>query len=177
MDVKAPISLVTATYGSHDAAAADFDTVWRARDEGEFHHTSVALLTRESEGFFHVERQENTAEYLVWGGALLGGALFVVAPPVGLEVLARGGVSGAGAIVGHLRHNVQPAALARAADVVEQGHWSLVVLVVNRPSAATDLLLEHAADLSSIDMLWGDLEEELSQDFARPLSGAVLVSL
>jgi hypothetical protein len=39
------------------------------------------------------------------------------------------------------------------------------------------MLLEHAAELSSVDMLWGDLEEELCQDFARPLSGAVLVAM
>jgi hypothetical protein len=46
-------------------------------------------------------------------------------------MLSRVGVSGAGAIVEHLRQNADPAALARAAGVLEHGHWSLVVLVVN----------------------------------------------
>src|ERR1700712_1707895 len=102
MDVNAPISLVTATYSSRDAAVTDFDKVWRARDEGEFHHTSVAVLTKDGDGFFHVDRHDNTAKYLVWGGALLGGSLFVVQPSVGVQMLTRVGTTGAGAIIGHL---------------------------------------------------------------------------
>ena len=177
MDVNAPVSLVTASYSTRDHAVEDFNAVWSARNEGEFHHTAIATLTKDADGSFHVDRNDHTAKYLVWGGALLGGALFVVEPSVGIEMLSRVGVSGAGAIVGHLRRNADPAALARAADVLEHGQWSLVVLVVNRRSAATMMLLEHAAELSSIEMLWGDLEEELCQDFARPLSGAVLVAM
>jgi hypothetical protein len=66
MDVNAPISLVTATYSTRDGAVEDFNAVWSARNEGAFHHTSVAVLTKDDDGFFHVDQNDNTAKYLVW---------------------------------------------------------------------------------------------------------------
>jgi hypothetical protein len=176
MDVNAPISLVTASYSSRDDAVEDFNALWRARNDGAFHHTAVAALTRDADGSFHVDRNANTAKYLGWGGALLGGALFVVQRSVGLEILSQVGVSGAGTIVGHLRRKAAPATLARAAGVLEHGRWSVVALVVNRHSAATMLSLERAAELSPVDMMWGDLQEELCQDSAQPHSSSVIMS-
>jgi hypothetical protein len=38
-------------------------------------------------------------------------------------------------------------------------------------------LLAHADRRRSMDMLWGDLEEELCHDFSTPLSGDVLVAM
>jgi hypothetical protein len=36
-------------------------------------------------------------------------------------------------------------------------------------------LIEHAERRTTVDMVWGDLEEELAHDFARPSSGGALV--
>ena len=176
MDTNAHITLLAASYSSHDGAVQDFDAVWSARHAGEFHHTAIAVLAKDATGHLQVRQNNNTAKHLTWGGALLGGALFVLAPSEGIEMLAAVGPTGAGAIVGHLRHNSTPESLAHAAGVLEEGMSGLVALVVNRRGEVVTPLLEHAARSASVDMLWGDLEEELCQDFARPLAERVLIA-
>ena len=176
MNVTAPIALVAASYTSADAAMDDFRSVWASRTDGEFHHTALAVLTKDTDGRLRVERSNSTAKHLVWGGALLGGALFVVAPPAGAEVLTAVGLSGAGAIIGHIRDNADPDELSAASAVLELGTSALVVVLVNRRGDAVTALLDEADHLSSVHMVWGDLEEELAHDFSRVRAGAALLA-
>src|SRR4051794_37005117 len=168
MDVNAPITLIGASYPDAESAAHDFVTVWASRHDGDFHHTSAAVLIKDSGGCLHVERHNSTAKHLEWGGALLGAALVVLAPPAGLETLARVGWSGAGAMVGHYRQHSTPEDLAAIGDVLAAGECALVVVVVNRSGLVMSPLLTRAARCASVDVPWGDLEEELSMDFAHP---------
>jgi hypothetical protein len=176
MNVNAPIALVGANYSTLDQSVLDFHNVWGARHDGDFHHTSVAVLAKDSAGRLHVERNNSTAKHLEWGGALLGAALFLLAPTAGIEMFLRVGLSGAGALVEHFRQYADSEELAATASLLEVGAAGLVVVLVNRRSQAVTSLLTHAGASSSIDMPWGDLEEELSKDFARPRSGADLVA-
>lgn len=173
MNANAPIALLAATYGSRQEAAEDFDAVWASRNEGEFHHTALAVVTNDRWGNPHLDRHNSTAKHLTWGGALLGGGLFVLAQPVGVELLATVGLSGAGAIIYHLRRNADPAALAEAGNLLEQAAAGLVVVVVNRRGALLTPLLARARRSASVDLLWGDLEEELYRDLAAPYGATV----
>jgi hypothetical protein len=177
MDANAPIALISAGYRTVEGAVQDFTSVWAARSVGGFHHTSVALLVKDDDANLQVVRSNNTAKHLEWGGAPLGAALFLVAPPAGLAVFATVGVSGAGAMIDHFRHDASPSDLAELATVLQAGAAGLVVVVLNRCSGAMAPLLQNAERCASIDLVWGDLEEELSQDFAHPSSGAVLVAI
>jgi hypothetical protein len=177
MNVNAPIGLLAAGYSSVDGAEQDFASVWTTRNDGGFHHTSVAVLTKDDEGNLQVERSNNTAKHIEWGGALLGAALYLLAPPAGAAVLTTVGMSGVGAMIDHFRQQAPPEGLAELATMLESGAAALVVVVLNRGSAAMTPLLENAERCSSVDMVWADLEEELSQDFARSSSGAVLVAI
>src|SRR4051794_26057346 len=100
MDVNAPIALIGANYRTRESAFDDFTSVWAARHDGDFHHTSAAVLSKDPDGRLRVELHNSTAKHLEWGGALLGSALVVLAPATGIEILARVGWSGAGALVG-----------------------------------------------------------------------------
>jgi hypothetical protein len=166
MNADAPISLVTAAYGSREEAAEDFTTVWAGRDQGGFHHTALAVVTHDDSGAPHLDRHDSTAKHLTWGGALLGGGLFVLAQPVGVELLAVVGLSGAGAMIYHFRRNTDPLALAAAGALLEQAAAGLVVVVVNRRGDLVTPLLARARRSASVDLLWGDLEEELYRDLA-----------
>jgi len=177
MKVDAPIALISASYSDRDRAVDDFEAVWRVRHEGDFHHTAIALLASDGAHGLHVERTNNTAKHLEWGGALLGAPLFVLAPETGTELLAAVGLSGAGAIACHVRLNASPVELATSARVLRSGACSLVLVVVNRRGEEVTQLLTQADRTSSVDLVWGDLEEELSRDFATPMSGPVLVAV
>ena len=177
MDVNAPIALIGAGYRNRDSAVHDFTSVWAARHDGDFHHTSAGVLTRDRDGRFLVERHNSTAKHLEWGGALLGSALVVLAPAAGVEILATVGWTGAGAMVGHFRQHADPEDLAAIASVLEVGASALVVVVVNRRGQVVTPLLSHAVGRSSVDMPWGDLEEELSADFAHPVFERALIAV
>jgi hypothetical protein len=175
MDINAPIGLLAAGYSSVGDAEQDFAAVWAARNGGGFHHTSVAVLTKDDEGNLQVERSNNTAKHIEWGGAPLGAALFLLAPSAGVSLLTTVGMSGAGAMIDHFRQQAPAEDLAELATVLGAGAAGLLVVVLNRGSGAMTPLLENAERCSSVDMVWADLEEELSQDFARSSSGVVLV--
>jgi hypothetical protein len=174
MDVNAPIALIGASYGDRDSAVRDLTSVWAARHDGDFHHTAVAMLTKDCDGRLHVERHNSTAKHLEWGGALLGAALVVLVPPAGIELLAGVGLSGARAMIGHFRRHADPEDLAAIATLVEAGDSALVVVVINREGRMMTPLLTHADGRASVDMPWGDLEEELSADFAHRVERSLI---
>ena len=176
MNVTAPIALVAASYNSADGATRDYESVWASRADGGFHHTSLAVLTKDATGRLQVGRNNSTAKYLEWGGALLGGALFVLAPAAGADVLTTVGLSGAGAIIGHLRDNADPDELSAASAVLGLGASALLVVLVNRRGDGVASLLDHADHQSSVHTVWGDLEEELAHDFSRFRSDPVLIA-
>ena len=177
MDVNAPIALIGASYRDRDSAVRDLTSVWAARHEGDFHHTSVALLTKDGDGELHVDRHNSTAKHLEWGGALLGAALVVFSPPAGAELLVGVGLSGAGAMIGHFREHADPEDLAAIASLLEAGDSALVVVVINREGQMMTPLLSHADGRASVDVPWGDLDEELSADFAHPTVTRALLAV
>jgi hypothetical protein len=176
MKPDAPLSLVAAGYSTRGSALQDFTALWGSRFDGDFHHTSIALLGRDTRRELRVERHNSTAKHLVWGGALLGGALVVVAPTTGVGMLAAVGMTGAGAIIDHLRHHGDARELCAIADLLDESDWGVVAVLVNRCGEVMTPLLARADRRRSMDMPWGDLEEELCHDFSTPLSGDVLVA-
>lgn len=159
MDESTPLVLGVATYASRDGADKDFDNVWGARHQGQYDHTAVAVLSKDEHGDLDVDRHDSSAKHLAWGGALLGGALAVVAPPVGVSMLAAGGtLAGAGGIVGHFHHNIPKDTVRQMGDVLETGQSGLVVVAVNHKGNDIEPLLENAETKIVIDTVKGDLE-------------------
>jgi hypothetical protein len=174
MNANAPISLLVAGYGTRERAVEDFQSVWNARHVGDFHHTAVALLRTNADGTVDVERSSSTAEHLLWGGALLGGALFVLVPAAGVQMFAAVGLDGAGALVYHFRRHADPDGLAAGAQLLREGDAGLVVVAVNRRGEVVAPLLPRAQRCAWVDVPWGDLEEELSRDLATQNSDLLL---
>jgi hypothetical protein len=176
MDTNAPLALIAASYSARVGAVEDVSAVWAQRQDGEPHHTSIAVLDKDPGGTLHVARSDSTPDHLVRGGALLGGALFVVAPVAGAEILASTGLSGVGVIVEHIHRNTDAASLAETAALLQDGSFGLVVVVLNCGSRAVSRLLSHADRTIAIDMPWGDLDAELSENPAGREPPVVLVA-
>jgi hypothetical protein len=176
METNAPFAVITGSYSARAGVLEDFTAVWSRRQDGEFHHTSIAVLAHDDDGTAHVARSKSTAKHILWGGALLGGALFVVAPSAGAELLTATGLSGAGVIVEHIHLNADPAGLAETTALLEVSAFALVVVVLNCGSRAVTPLLPHADRTIALDMSWGDLEAELSEDPAWRDPAVVLVA-
>ena len=160
MDPSTPMVLAGATYASRDDAVEAFEIVWGARHQGEFDHMDVAVLAKDADGEMQVERHDSTAKRMAWGGALLGAALVVVAPPVGIAAVAAGGgaLAGTGGIVGHFWHNIPKEKLGEVSELIQSGEAALVIVAVNHKGTDIAPLLENAEKKTVIDTTAGDLD-------------------
>jgi len=159
MDANTPMVLAAARYKDREDAVRDFKDVWRAKHEGSFDHIAAAVLTKDDEGNLQVERHDSTAKHLGWGGALLGAALVVVAPPAGVATLATvGGLAGAGGLVGHFWHNIPKKKVQEASDLLESGDTGLLIVAVNPEQGEIASLLSRAEKTVAINTVAGDLE-------------------
>jgi hypothetical protein len=175
MRTTATITLTTATYSTHDDAVHDFDDAWNARHDVRRRHTATAVLTRDPHGFLRVERSRSTARHLVWGGALFGGALFLVAPAAGAGVLSSVGLSGAGVFIAHFHDHLRPEDIANSARLLKREAHAVFVVLVEDDDGETTSLLPRARTTASMGLPWGDLDEELAWDQVNRRLGTVLV--
>ena len=173
MDANTPLVLAGAKYATRAKAVAAFKTVWGARHQGEFDHMAVAVLTKDEHGQLQVERHDSTAKHLGWGGALLGAALVVVAPPVGIAALAAGagGVAAVGGLVGHFWHTIPKDKIAELGDLLESGESGLLIVAVNHKDEDITPLLLDAEKKLVIETKAGDLEAEFNKSFPTGAAG------
>jgi hypothetical protein len=172
MDGNTPVTLAAAKYSDRQSAVDDYHAVWDARGDGEFDHMALAVLTKDASGTLQVERHDSTAKHLAWGGAILGAALVVVAPPVGASVLASAGATaGAGAFVGHFHHNIPKKDVEAAGELLESGQSRLIVVAVNRRGEDIEPLLKNADKTQVTNTTWGDLDAEIEKELANAQTG------
>jgi hypothetical protein len=167
MDANTPMVLATARYATRDQAVAAFKTVWGARHQGEFDHTAIAVLTKDQHGQLQVERHDSTAKHFGWGGAILGAALCVIAPPVGVATLAAttGGTAAVGGLVGHFWHTIPKDKVAELGDLLESGESGLLIVAVNHKGDDITPLLLDAEKKVVVDTTAGDLDAAFDKSF------------
>ena len=165
MDETTPITLASAKYPSREAAVGAYKKIWEDRHEDEFDHMSVAVLSKDDGGKLRMDRHDSTTKHLLWGGVALGAALAVVAPPVGLAMLAgAGAVGGAGAVVGHFWHNIPKEKLREISDLLESGEAGLVIVAVNPKGTDINPLLAGAEKTIVVSTTAGNLQEEFDKE-------------
>jgi uncharacterized membrane protein len=164
MDPNTPIVLAAARYATREDAEHAFKTVWGAKHEGEFDHMSLAVLTKDSDGKLQEERHDSTTKHLAWGGIALGAALAIVAPPVGVGMLASAGaIGGAGAIVGHFHDNISKEKLQEVSDLLASGQSGIVVVAVNHKKSDITPLLAGSEKSVVIETRAGDIDTEFEK--------------
>jgi hypothetical protein len=176
MDTGTPITVAAAGYPSLEQALQDHEALWRARQEGTFHHSALAVLVQRSDGTFRIEREDNSARCLVWGDALLVGALFVLLPRVSLRMLSLTEPDGRSAIARHFHRHIGLDDLVTAAGLLDSSRFGLVAVVVNRTRAQVTSQLGHADRAHAVDLTWGDLENGLRGDLIAPFTEIVQVT-
>src|SRR5512140_604262 len=151
MDPNTPLVIAGARYASREDAVEAFKIVWGARHQGEFDHMDVAVLTKDAAGELQVERHDSTAKHFAWGGALIGAALVIVAPPVGIAAIAAGGgaLAGAGGIVGHFWHTISKEKLREVSELLHSGESGLLIIAVNHKGTDTAPSLQNAAQTTA----------------------------
>ncbi len=162
MKADTPITLAAAKYPDRQLAVEDFERVWSARGNGEFDHTAVAVVSKDSDGKLDIDRHDSTTKHLAWAGA----GLAVLAPGVGVAVGA-----GAGAIVGHFHHNIPKDQVREAGDLLKSGAAGLIIVAVNKQGTDIEPLLPNAEKTSVIQTDAGNLQAEIDQELANAQGG------
>ena len=159
-----PITLAVATYPNRAGAVTAFDEVMSQKSSGAFDHVAVAVITKAADGKVQIERHDSTAKHLAWGGALVGAAMFVVAPPLAPAALGLGGgasaagLAGAGGMAGHLWHNIPKDKLREMTDTLDSGESGLVIIAVNPKGSDLSPMLTGAEEVVVDDTTKADLE-------------------
>jgi len=170
------VILAVATYSARADADHDFDSAWLAGQNERLDHVGAAVLEKGADGKLEIRRHDSTAAHLVFPGALLDGAITVIAPPLGIALLApvvptRQAWAGVGAIVDEFWHHIPRNTLRRLSDLLESGQAALVVVAVGHTAEEIAALLTHSTDKIITDCSRADLEADLAatQAAAQPL--------
>lgn len=172
-----PMILCVATYDRVDEAQTDFMNVMAVHKTGDLGHVAAAVLEKNPQGTLTVKRHDTTAKHLAWGGALAGGLVGVLYPPLGAVMLSGsfvGGMAvagaadaatlaGAGGIIGHYWHNISKKDLREMTDVLESGQAALVVVAVEKQPTDIESAITKATRKVSAKIDQGDVEQAYQQ--------------
>lgn len=158
------VVMAVASYPSRDIAERDLEALCGARADGGRANVAAAIVEKGPDGPLTIGHQQ-TAERFASGAIVLGGALIVLAGPLGIfflvPVLAtKTAWAGVGAIVAHFWNNVPKAELRDMSDLLENTQAALVVVALGHDHDAIKPLLAHASTTILSDVSAADLEAE-----------------
>lgn len=172
-----PMVMTVGTYSSLADAESDFYNVMALHKEGDLGHVAATILTKTPDGKLTMDRHDTTAKHLAWGGAIVGGLMGVLYPPLGAVLLmssvpgamvAAGTVdaavvAGAGGVVGHYWHNIPKRDLREMSDVLESNQVALVVVAIQKQPIEIDSAIAMASSKVIKYVEHGDVEAAYRQ--------------
>ena len=105
-------------YAQKSDAEADYGDVKTLHDGGAIGFYDAAVITKDTDGRVHVNKDELTTRH----GALVGGLLSILFPPALLVNVA------AGALIGHLWRGLSRADMKDLGETLDSGEVALVVV-------------------------------------------------
>jgi uncharacterized membrane protein len=158
-----PLIIFVASYADVAGAEADYDAVRALHKAGDLGHVAAAVVTKGTDGKLKIHRHDTTAKHLAWGGALVGGLIGVLVPPLGFAWLAGAAIdgvvlAGAGGVVGHYWHNIPKADLQEMSDLLDAGEAGLVVVAVDKIEEEIEAVVVHAVRKVTKKLEKGDVE-------------------
>jgi hypothetical protein len=158
------VVIAVASYRSRAAAQSDFRAVQGGSDPSGPRRLALALLEKGADGRLTIDRHFCSAAGPAWDGAVLGGALVVIAAPVGIAFLVAvvrsaavlGGVS---AIAAHFWNDVSKHQLRRMSELIEAEQAALLVVSADHERDALEAQLA-GADARTVASTHGDVGEK-----------------
>ena len=157
------VVMAVASYPSRVIAEGDLEALCTRLGGGRA-IVAAAIVEKGPDGPLTIGHQQ-TAERFASGAIVLGGALIVLAGPLGIfflvPVLATNTAwAGVGAIVAHFWNNVPKAELRHMSDLLENTQAALVAVTLDHDHDEIKPLLAHASTTILSDVSAADLEAE-----------------
>jgi uncharacterized membrane protein len=115
-----------ATYPDEMQARADYQAVKELHASGLVGDYDAAVVTKDTTGHIHANKDETATRHGAWWGIAAGAAVGLIFPPSMIGAAALGGV--VGAISGHLAKGMSRSRAKELGDFIEPGQAGLVVV-------------------------------------------------
>jgi len=115
-----------ATYPDETAAQADYQAVKELHAGGLVGAYDAAVVTKDSHGHVHANKDETATRHGAWWGIAAGAAVGLLFPPSVLGAAAAGGVIGA--VSGHLAKGMSRSHAKELGEFIDPGQAGLVVV-------------------------------------------------
>jgi len=130
------VFLYIGTYSSEAAARDDYDIVKNLHVADVVGTYDAAVITKDSSGKVHVNKDEMATRHGGWGGAAAGAVVGMLFPPA---ILASAIVGGAvGAASGHLWRGVSRSDVKELGELIDSGEAALLVIGASTLEQALD---------------------------------------
>ncbi len=128
--------LYIGTYPNEDAARADYDVVKDLHAVDVVGTYDAAVVTKDSSGKVHVNKDEMATRHGGWGGAAAGAVVGILFPPAILgSALVGAAIGGVG---GHLWRGISRSDVKELGELIDTGEAALVVVGASTVEAALD---------------------------------------
>jgi uncharacterized membrane protein len=114
------------TYPDQAAARADYDVVKELHAAGAVGTYDAAVVTKDSSGKVHVNKDEMATRHGAWGGAAAGALVGILFPP---SIIATAVVGAAvGGVGGHLWRGMSRSDVKEFGELIDEGQAALVIV-------------------------------------------------
>jgi uncharacterized membrane protein len=114
------------TYLDEAQARDDYQVVKDLHSSGLVGTYDAAVVTKDSKGKVHVNKDEMATRHGAWGGAAVGAVIGILFPPSIIGTALVG--AAVGGISGHLWRGMSRADVREFGDVIDDGQAALVVV-------------------------------------------------
>lgn len=128
--------LYIATYPNEEAARADYDVVKDLHAIDVVGTYDAAVVTKDSAGKVHVNKDEMATRHGGWGGAAAGAVIGILFPPAILGSAVAG--AAVGGIGGHLWRGISRSDVKELGELIDAGEAALLVVGASTLEEALD---------------------------------------
>lgn len=134
--------IYVAAYPDEMAARADYEAVKDLHATGLVGSYDAAVVTKDSNGKVHENKDETATRHGAWWGIAAGAVLGAIFPPSILGTAAAGGLIGG--VSGHLAKGMSRERVKELGDFIEPGQAGLVIVGESKVEDAVQDAISHA---------------------------------
>lgn len=131
-----------ATYPTETTAQQDYQVVKDLHAAGLVGSYDAAVVTKDSQGKVHEQKDETATRHGAWWGIAAGAAVGVLFPPSVLGAAAVGGLIGG--VSGHLAKGMSRSSVKELGDFIDPGQAGLVVVGESKVEEAIERAVTRA---------------------------------
>jgi uncharacterized membrane protein len=142
--------VLLATYPDEAAAQGDYQVIKDAHAQGLVGSYDAAVVTKDSSGNVHQNKDETATRKGAWWGTAAGATVGLIFPPSILAGAAAG--AAVGAVSGHLAKGMSRSDAQQLGDFIDPGQAALVVIGENKVEDAIKKAVTAAEKQTARDL-------------------------